>query len=672
MQIRNFWVDIENSSGAKIGKGPLRTSNFQVTDKLSQAGSFTFTVSASDPNISALAEKRIAVCKYIGLDGSLQTFGGGVIDSITKNIDEDGKLEIEVKGNNLVRELTYRSVGTLDLSGVGGAGVIDGPEQIMALAPAGWAVVNGITDVNVYVGFNGESVLTALASVGEYIGEHWRLGTGRTIEWIGTASSFASSGVRAVQHINNPVSGESVNNVCLITSLEEISDAAELLTRVIPQGAGNGGVMLTLANVTDSAPSGYTLNVGSNYVKRNDSETTYGRIERTLEFKDIKPISNTTADLQAASNMLLKACVEHLRKFGAPQKFYKLSLGQVNQLLRPGTTLHAVYRVLVDGVVKYDLNGVFNIIQVDNEITPAGVHTASVIVSTIDRLPRNDADFIASTVQASRVVATHQQLGASVDTFTYRDEMDNSKGASFRFWTGDEYTSIQRAVMRFRIQSLRSTVKSVAGQSTTTSSGGGSTSGSGGGSTQTSSSGGSSSPTSGTENSNHSHGLSVNSGSITYDVGLNSFGTLVASGGWGGGTVNAIQNNSSHHTHDVTIPAHTHSVSIPSHTHSTPDHTHNLTPNISMQYGIFEEGAGNTLSLGDLVIRLNGGSDLSSSVSNIGGGWYELDITDELVDSAFRPTQESNEISISTSTAKTARIEAQITLRGVVQAVAYS
>ncbi len=243
------------------------------------------------------------------------------------------------------------------------------------------------------------------------------------------------------------------------------------------------------------------------------------------------------------------------------------------------------------------------------------------------------------------MLSAHQQLGVSVDTLTFRDELDNTNGASFRFWLGDEYTSIQRAVLQFRIQPLRSTVKSVAGSSTTTSSGGGSTSGSGGSSTQTSTGGG------------HIHTIGfLNAGGgtpVNY-----SGGSLLVSGG--GST--SININSPHHTHDV---------SVPSHTHSTPNHTHSLTPNITMQYGIFEESGANTLALANLVIKLNGGADLNASVVDIGNGWYELDLTDLFTDDVFRPNQENNEIAITTATAKTARIEAQITIRGVVQAVKY-
>lgn len=649
MQARNFWVDIEDSSGNRIGRGPLRASQFRHTSRLSAGGEFSFVVSAADPNLSALAEKRVAVCKYIDRAGTLQTFGGGVIDKIVRAIQTDGSLVITVSGNDLSRELSYRSVGALDLSG-GGAGVTDGPDQVMALAPAGWTITDGTTLTNTYAGYDGESVLSALIGVGGHIGEHWRLGSGRTVEWIGPASTFAASGVRAVQHINDPVAAETEDGIALITGLEEESDAAELLSRVIPRGSGNGGVVLTLASVTDSPPTGYTLNAAGNYIKRNASETTYGRIEKVLDFKNIGPISNTTADIQAAANMLMQASVEHLRRYGTPQKFYRVQLAKVGQILQPGTTLRTVYRSLIDGAVVYDLDGTYNIVEAERQITPEGITTTSVVISTIDRMPMTDSDYLAQQSMNAKVLSAHQQLSASVDTFTYRDELDNSKGASCRFWTGDEYTSIQQALFRFRIQSLRSTVKSVAGSSTTTSSGGGSTSGSGGSSSPTSSSDG------------------VHNHPVTSIPLSGSPSTLYTNGG---SLYNASGTPKSFNTDNVGA-GHSHTVSVPAHTHTTPNHTHDLTPNISMTYGIFEEGSGNTLVLANLVIKLNSGADLIASVVDIGSGWYQLDITDVLTDAVFRPSQTNNEITITTATAKTARIEAQLTIRGVVQAVAYS
>lgn len=650
MQIRNFWVDVENASGVRVGKGPLRAYSWSNDELLSASGAFSFDVSILDPNIGALTEKRVVVCKYIDRAGTLQVFGGGIVDKITTATAEDGSMSLHVEGNDLTRELMGRSVGALDLSGVGGAGVANGPTLIMALAPAGWSIANGTTLKNVYVGYDGESVLSALIRCGEHIGEHWRLGSGRVIEWLRTSSTFAASGVRAVQHVNDVVGIEAVDTIALITSFEEVSDASDLVTRVIPRGSGTGGVTLTLVNATNTPPAGYTLDKPSNYVRRDAAEISYGRIERALDFKEIGPLSNSTADLQAAANMLLQASIEHLRRYGTPQKFYKIGLANASKLLRPGTTMHVVFRKVENGVVLYDLNGVFNVLAVKNVITPEGAHTSEVTVSTIDRMPQSDSEYLARQVMQAKVLSAHQQLGPSVDTMTFRDEMDDTHGATFRFWLGDEYTSIQSAVLRFRIQPLRSTVKSVAGQSTTTSSGGGSTSGSGGGGSVTS------------EGTPHGHAVTVYSfgpeGNPVY------FDGEFLNHGGGVGTF----------TTQAELPAggHTHSVSVPAHSHSTPDHTHQLTPNITTQYGIFEESGANTLALTDLVIKLNSGGNLLSSVVDIGNGWYELDFSGDLVDTAFRPSQKNNSIAITTSADKTARLEAQITIRGVVQAVNYN
>lgn len=662
MEIRNFWVDLENSAGVRVGSGPLRASEWHQTAPLSSSGRFSFQVGIADPNIDVLREKLTAICKYIDMDGNLVTFGGGVIDKITTNIAADGSVHLAIEGNDLIRELTYRSVGALDLSGLAGAGVDNAPTLIMALAPGNWSVTNGSTLQNIYAGFDGESVLSALTRCGEHIGEHWRLGAGRVVEWLGPATAFAASGVRAVQHSNNPAMLEGYKKIAIITALEEVRDAADVISRVIPRGAGNGGAVLTLANATDTPPTGYTLNVALNYVRRDVTETTYDRIERTLDFKEIGPLSNTTADLQAAANMLLQASVEHLRRYGTPPKFYRLSLANVSALLKPGTTIHVVYRKTMNSAVLYDLNDTFNVLEVGSSISAEGAHTSEITISSIDRMPISDSEYLARQIMEAKVLSAHQQLGASVDTLTFRDEMDDGHGASMRFWIGEEYTSIQSALVRFRIQPLRSTVKSIGGESTSTESGGGGTSSAGGGGT--SGDGGASTPTSGSTSDGHTHTLNLANSTSGNPVSYAS-GNINTSGG---GTI--ISNaTTADHSHSISIPDHSHSIS--DHTHDIPAHSHDLTANVLMEYGIFEESGANTLALANLVIKLNGGADLMTSVTNIGNGWYLLDITDALTDDAFRPNQENNEIAITTATAKTARIELQITVRGVVQAINY-
>jgi len=617
VKVSNFWVDIENSSGDKYGPGPLRAVRvFRVQNPLSKSGEYGFEVLGADPNISALAQKRIAVCRYVDKNGAIQVFGGGVVDKIDYK-SEQGLGVFVVGGNNLSRELNYLSVGSLALTDGAGGGVSDAPDQIMALAPAGWTISDGgATATGVYAGLDGESVLSALVRTGEAIGEHWRLGSGRNIEWLGPASGFASSGVRAVQQVHDPVAFEAQTEIAVILDIQEINDAADVLSRVIPRGAGNGGVQLTLADATDAAPSGYTLSTASNYLKNDAAETAYGRIERVLDFKNIGPISNTTADIQGAANALLEAAHQHLERYSQPLRAYKISIW-ANTMILPGELLRVVYRQVLDGVVLYDLDDDLIVLGVEHTLDATGLHTSQLTVGTVDRQPLSDVDVLLGQATQGKVVAAHQQLSASVDTLTWRDEMDDVKAANFRFWLGDEYVRISQAIFRFRVQPLRSTVKSISGSSTTT------------------------------DGSMHTHQIYIITGTegeavrVATDAGGD---YLVATGG------------------DYLLTA----------LGDTPAHTHTLTPVLATVYGLFEETAGNTLAESNLVYKLNGGSDLGAGVSDIGNGWFELDLTAELVDSAGRPDQENNVLEISTATAKTARIEAQLTVRGVVQAVAYS
>ncbi len=626
---KNFWVDIEDATGARLGSGPLRAHNFTLKKPLSAAGEFSFEVSIADPNRAVLQEKRTAICWYVDTLGVLRAFGGGIIDVIKIVVSEDGDLSYQVSGNDLGRELNYRSVGSLQLADES-AGVTNGPALIMASAPSGWALTGGTTLQPVYASFDGESVLNALIRCGEHISEHWRLGAGREVVWLGPQSSFQSCGVRAIQHINDPVAAEGQENLAVISSLEEVRDAADVVTRIIPRGSGNGNAIVTLAAATEDPPAGYTLDKAGNFLRHDAAEALYGQIERVVDFKDLGPISNSDLDVQNAANMLLRASVAYLQKYSQPCQAFTLQLANANRLLESGTTMRVVYRKLMDGEPIYDLDGTFIITEVEQRIDENGVQTSAVQISNLDRQPMSDAEYLVNQAQSAKVFAAHPQLSASVDNIGFRDELDSSHAASFRFWLGLEYTTIQRTVLRFRVQPLRSTVKS-------------SVAASGGGSSQTSESGGGYSITSG------------GGGGVTVTGGVHGHGNPY--------NPNSLGEHShvlSNHTHSVSAPSHTHDVNIPNHSH-----------NVSLTYGIFEESSANTLQIGDLAIKLNGGDDLSSNVADIGNGWYELDFTQWLVNEIYRPARENNEIEISTAAAKTGRVEAQLTIRGVVQAVAY-
>ena len=650
-----IWVDIENSAGNKLGPGPITTApGFDQTKRLDRAGEFACPAPATDSRAALIVKKRVLRCRGI-VNGAVEDLGAGVIDKTS--VSAGGAPVLQVNGGGLERELTYRSVGFLEISDGAGGGVSTALADIMAFAPAGWSidVVNGYaTTTNlVYANFAGESVLAALVKLAEHTGEHFRF-DGRKLVWLRKA--FTSSGVRAVQVVD-PVAIESQANLAIITDLNEVEDSFDLLSRIYPFGSGTGEARLTLGPTTKSAPAGYTLDAANNYLKHDSAESTYGRIDRYLSFKDIRPISNTSPDLVSAANALFDAAYEYLSRYATPAKFYSLSVAKLDTEVLPGQTIHVVYRRVVDGFTAIDIDADLYVLETTTRVDTAGVRTVGMVVATVDRWPVSDDEMLAGEMDQGKVFEAFPQMNANAHVVSYSEPMDDAKGAQFDFWLGEEVVTVNQVLLRFKIEPLRSTVKSAA---------------SGGGSTQTSEGG------AGTqETAQNDGGMTTSDGShvhVTYVLGPVT--PNISTIGWyqDGGLVtpvNSADDDYEFHAgvspaHEHTIPDHTHTVTIANHTHDVtiPSHTH------SMVYGLFEESGANTLAETDLVYKLNGGSDLGAGVISLGSGWYALDITAQACDANFRPVAQANQIVISTATAKTAQIKAQLLVRAVIQATA--
>src|SRR5690606_2532040 len=110
-----MWIDIESPAGAKQGSGPITSaSSWRYTARMDKAGVFEFEMPASDPKATLIRKKYVARA-YTILDGTRTEVGAGIIDKITKKPQADGTVSLRVSGDDLVRELTYRSVKNLKL-----------------------------------------------------------------------------------------------------------------------------------------------------------------------------------------------------------------------------------------------------------------------------------------------------------------------------------------------------------------------------------------------------------------------------------------------------------------------------------------------------------------------------------------------------------------------------
>jgi hypothetical protein len=433
-----YRIDIENSSGVVQGSGPITSATFfEAVNEMDRAGTFSFGMSAADPQSSVVTERNIARC-YAILNDTWTEIGAGVIDSIVLSVGDQGDVQYLVSGLGIPRELSQRSVRNLELASAGTfithSAALDAIDDF---APAGWTITPAASPANdnVYGRFAGASVLSALIAVAEKTRTHFYYNGSRELVF---ADSFADSGVRAVQ-----ARGDLASGICAITNLQRIYDTFDLKTRIIPYGAGQGDTRLTLSAATRTPVAGYTLDTANNYIENDSATATYGLDEIALEFKDIQPISNTDADVQAAMNSLYDAAYEWLRRHSVRGEFYDLTLSECDTVLRPMQTIHVDYR---DERQDVDINTNLNILSATVRVDLDGLRTTRLTVASLDRWAEND-------------------------TTGYTKNVDDTETATIRFRFGDEVTQLQQVLLEFQLLQFESTIKTVALESMTGGSG---------------------------------------------------------------------------------------------------------------------------------------------------------------------------------------------------------
>jgi hypothetical protein len=287
-------------------------------------------------------------------------------------------------------------------------------------------------------------------------------------------------------------------------------------------------------------------------------------------------------------------------------------------------------------------------------------------VATVDRWNESDDAMIVSSMNEARVMESYPQMNANAYTVGWYEDMDDSKSAYLDFWLGSEVVNVNQVLLRFQVDALRSTVKSVAGNSTSsgqsaTTSSGASTLTSAYPSTKTTADAG---------------------GSINQDV--NSYGST----GHNTGTENEYYDpisGKTHHSHGYSLIQHGHGITVGAHGHGMDhthgighthgiEHTHIFTPNVAMVYGVFEDSAGNKSVISNLIFVINSTTIPSNKIVSIGdgSGWYSVDLTSYVSNTTtFRPKQGHNRLEIrGGGTGKRSRIRGQLTIRTVIQAVA--
>lgn len=230
------------------------------------------------------------------------------------------------------------------------------------------------------------------ATPGPAIREHFRLGAGRSLEWLGT--SLVDSGLRATQ-IGDP----SEAGTCLITSLSVQADAVPLVTRIYPQTADG----LTLSLASKAAPDGYTISPTGEYVERDASVEDYGIIEQWRKFDDIVLAESASwvVHPEMAANALLDRSVEILRRYGQSNSYYELGV-VCNEAIRVGEIIRVVYYGYSDDGQYIGIDEDLYVTAVTSMVDDAGLYVNALEVATVDAARMTEAAVLARAVQATR------------------------------------------------------------------------------------------------------------------------------------------------------------------------------------------------------------------------------------------------------------------------------
>lgn len=399
-----FYIDVEDSAGVNYGSGPVISGAYwRSTRRVDRSGNFEFAIPASDENASLIQKHRYVTCSVILNPGGPTEIGTGIIDKITTRPDSRGNVMLVVAGDDVMRELAWRSVEQMALfSGTSPVTHAAAVTSLAALFPAGWSATAAGSPGNndVYYTFAGESCLAAAIKIAELCRVHVWMPTKRSLLF---TTTWPSSGLRAIEAPIGAALDET--NICYIESLEVSEDTFDLISRALPWGGtvigGAAGALVNLANCTKAAPVGYTLSTASKYIKNDSVETTYGRIEAWMKFPDIKANSTAAADLTSAANMLFDAGLRELQKRSAPAQFFTLRLAHSPGIIAPMQTIRCVLRRSADGRVAINLDATLYIMGATTLVDAGGVRTTELDVATVDRWGDSDTAPVAKLVTDS-------------------------------------------------------------------------------------------------------------------------------------------------------------------------------------------------------------------------------------------------------------------------------
>lgn len=485
-----LWGDVYDASGDKLGMVQTFMSA-SASDQLDGVGTFDATFMLDENSLNLLQNDREVRIYYQQNEETPRELVRGLIRDRSGEEQETGT-RFAVRGSDTLDALTERTVG-LGRS-YEGATISTIVQSLVGLVP-GWSasVAAAVASDLQTARFDGAHVLKAIIRLVEERGIHFRRGTEQnTLEVGAFGEAVRVDGVR-LRAIKPPsvVTQEMRRNpaIMLIDRIRQTAQSNDVINWAIPLGAGQGASAFTLKHTTarilnedgSTYRAGWTpeypvyRRVNSGGLEEYYVDASAGsRIrQKVVTFKAIGPVSNGSAANEAASDALLKACTEFLRRQRETLVSYRISARDIKTPIRPGDKIRVTYKGVVEnddprrssgGLLSYmDVDEDMWVLRVKTQVAEAVTYDLE--VATIDRYAMDETRILVSALEALQAQNVDVKTMTVSYEKTYYDTVGNngsgSRPARFRFRAKNTVVDVVEVRISFRTYPLDATTASI-------------------------------------------------------------------------------------------------------------------------------------------------------------------------------------------------------------------
>lgn len=461
-----LWADVYDVSGNRLGDGPVTTiKSATVSRALDGAGQFGLSIVGIDPRALDLMQPERRVQIFVEDTGGVRILGEGIV--VRRNLYEiPSGVGLSVDGPDILNELKRRN--TLLARIYNQETLSDIIDDLIALVP-GWtatvdaAIASDVLDAR----FDGVSILKSLQEINKRYGYHFRVSNAgsRIVE----ISNFGeNNGLRV--HGTEVVTQELLANpdVLTVERIRTSENSEGVVNWIIPLGAGEGIAALTLEHSTRTTPYTIQSMAGPDgttlyYISDSTSVTTFGEIQKVVQFKEVAALSNTDVDIENAANALYDAAANWLSKYVDVREMYSVTVHNVKESVLPGDKIHLNYQAQVkvgSELVDYlSVRGDFYVMRL-TETASDGGSSVSMEISNVDRKEESMAAVVVSSIEAIET-RNLKPLSTSIPlSYVYAKELAPDFEVAIPVEITHRFLFLQTVRLRLKTTPFRATAKS--------------------------------------------------------------------------------------------------------------------------------------------------------------------------------------------------------------------